>query len=99
MEKATLKMSDGGTVGYIKYHYVDDPADQFKCTIYTDFDLMCYDMAKFYAFSDLDDSLELIEAYWDGEKVTYGGWEPQMCFSFYIKGELVWRNWFDNWDH
>ena len=84
-------------IGYIKW--VERDSGNFTVTTYDNLDKMCFDMAHFYAWSDCDDSFDLVEAFWDGAQVRYAGWLPQMQFDFYREGELVWRNWFPQWDH
>ena len=86
-------------IGIIKWHDKNAAMDEFEYETFTSLDQMCYTMALFYCWNDCDDSYDIVEATWDGKKVSYAGWLPQMQFDFYCDGELVWRNWFPNWDH
>lgn len=84
-------------VGYIKWIEVD--SGEVSLETFDDLDRMCFELAQFHAWNDLDDSYEIEEAVWEGKKVRYAGWQPGMQFDFYIDNELIWRNWFPNWDH
>lgn len=57
------------------------------------------EVAKQICFGDLDGS-EVTEIVFDGEKVHYSGWQPDMLYSFRNeKGEEVWSGYFPEWEH
>ena len=85
-------------VGVVKEHWIDD--DETTFTTFTSLDQMCHELSKFYAFRDLDDSLEIIDIYWNGKPIHYAGWQPDMVYEFCNQaGEVIWRNEYPNWEH
>lgn len=87
------------------YHYtvLVDCGDHYE-RIYHSFETeneMFYAAAKLVAFDDLDTGIEL-ESLWVNEmECEYKGWMPGMhiCFVDAHTGELVWEDWFPEWDH
>lgn len=49
---------------------------------YEDCEEVLYDAASFYAYSDCDDSCEIMMIVADGIPLRYVGWKPGMRFEF-----------------
>ena len=61
---------------------------------------LCYKASQFYAWSDCDDTYEIVEIMCDGRKLEYVGWQPGMLFEFVSEdGGIVYSANFPEWDH
>ena len=84
--------------GVLLLHWIDD--NETTLERFEDIDQMLHSASRIYAFSDLDDSLEIKGIYWNDKKLHYAGWQPDMLYEFKDEsGEVVWRNWYPSWDH
>lgn len=64
-------------------------------------DELFYELAKFYAFDDLDTGMGITEIICEGKSCYYIGWQPDMVIKFAYEegGETVWSGQFPEWDH
>ena len=64
-------------------------------------DALCYKAAQFYAWSDCDDTYEIVEIVCDGHELRYVGWQPDMLYEFkdLTDGRIVYSAEFPEWDH
>ena len=57
-------------------------------------------VSKMICFSDCDDHAEIVQIVHAGKEVHYGGWKEGMHYTFYDEdNNLVYENWFPQWDH
>ena len=75
----------------IVYHYYDDVLDTNTCYIryFETEGEMYYWAARFYAFHDLDDSMEIDAMYNSGREFVYVGWQPDMLIEFVDKATRI----------
>lgn len=88
-EHTYIKLRDRNT-GEFEYRYFEQG----------DIGALCYQASQYYAWSDCDDTYEIVEIMCDGEKIHYVGWQPDMLFEF--RGgynEIVYSANFPQWDH
>lgn len=64
-------------------------------------DELFYELAKIYAFDDLDIGMGVTEIICEGSNCYYRGWQPDMVieFAYEESGETVWSGQFPEWDH
>ena len=56
-------------------------------------------LSKRLCFSDCSNEL-VTEIYFEGKPIHYGGWKPNMLYTFYDENNnLVWAQDFPHWDH
>lgn len=97
---AVLKNSFYDEDTYIQLRDRDTGAIEMKYFEKGDVSTLCYKAAQFYAWSDCDDTYEIVEIMCDGEEIYYVGWQPGMLFEFVKKdGSLVYSAEFPEWDH
>ena len=88
-ENTYIKLRDRET-GDIAYRYFEKG----------DVGALCYKASQFYAWSDCDDTYEIIEIMCDGRELEYVGWQPGMLFEFESEdGGIVYSATFPQWDH
>lgn len=84
-----IKFRDRNT-GEIEYRYFEQG----------DIGALCYKASQFYAWSDCDDTYEIVEIMCDGKELYYVGWQPNMLFEFVSEdGGIVYSAEFPQWDH
>ena len=97
---AILKNSFYDENTYIKFRDRDTGAIEMKHFEQGDIGALCYKASQFYAWSDCDDTYEIVEIMCDGEPLFYKGWQPGMLFEFYdLNGTIVYSAEFMCWDH
>ena len=97
---AILKNSFYDENTYIKLRDRDTGAIEMKYFEQGDIGALCYKASQFYAWSDCDDTYEIVEIMCDGEPLFYKGWQPGMLFEFYdLNGTIVYSAEFMCWDH
>ena len=88
-ENTYIKLRDRDT-GEIEYRYFEQG----------DIGALCYNASQFYAWSDCDDTYEIVEIMCDGRELYYVGWQPNMLFEFASEdGGIVYSAEFPQWDH
>lgn len=88
-ENTYIKLRDRET-GEVEYRYFEKG----------DVGALCYKASQFYAWSDCDDTYEIIEIMCDGVELYYRGWQPGMLFEFVSEnGGIVYSAEFPQWDH
>lgn len=56
-------------------------------------------LSKRLCFSDCSNEL-VTEIYFEGKPIHYGGWKPNMLYTFYDENNtLIWAQAFPHWDH
>jgi hypothetical protein len=61
---------------------------------------LCYKASQIYAWSDCDDTYEIVEIMCDCRKLEYVGWQQGMLFEFVNEeGDVVYSAEFPQWDH
>lgn len=60
-----------------------------------------YELAKIYAFDDLDTGMRVTEIRCEGALCHYTGWQPGIVIEFAHNGsgKVVWSGQFPEWDH
>lgn len=60
-----------------------------------------YEVSKFYAFSDLDNTYSIHKIVFEGREVEYCGWDFGMHFVYKYKDtkEVAFENWYPQFDH
>lgn len=60
-----------------------------------------YEVSKFYAFSDLDNTYSINKIVFEGREVAYCGWDYGMHFVYKYKDtkEVAFENWYPQFDH
>ena len=60
-----------------------------------------YEVSKFYAFSDLDNTYSINKIVFEGREVEYCGWDFGMHFVYKYKDtkEVAFENWYPQFDH
>ena len=58
-------------------------------------------ISNIYAFSDCYEQYQILDIFYEGRKVKYVGWQPDMHFEYRFtdNNELAWEGWFEHWDH
>lgn len=89
-ENTYIKLRDRET-GEFEYRYFEQG----------DIGALCYKASQFYAWSDCDDTYEIVEIMCDGRKLEYVGWQPGMLFEYrdVESGEIVASAEHEEWDH
>ena len=79
-------------------HYDDDNLWVYS---YQTVEQLMYNVSKYYAFSDCDDSSYIIEIVCAGRSIEYIGWKPNMEYIFIDSKtkEVVWDEYFPQWEH
>lgn len=86
----------GGTI------ILKDLNDGEICTeTFDSMDDMLHRVSFMHAFSDCDDSFQILKVEWDGREIRYMGWQPGMKYEYYWadNGESMWVNYYPGWDH
>lgn len=86
---------------YIKLRDRDTGAIEMKYFEQGDIGALCYKASQFYAWSDCDDTYEIVEIMCDGRKLEYVGWQQGMLFEYrdVESGEIVASAEHWEWDH
>ena len=88
-ENTYIKLRDRET-GEVEYRYFEKG----------DVNALCYKAAQFYAWSDCDDTYEIIEIMCNGVELYYRGWQPCMLFEFVSEnGGIVYSAFHEQWEH
>ena len=89
-ENTYIKLRDRDT-GEIEHRYFEQG----------DIGALCYKASQFYAWTDCDDTYEIVEIMCDGRKLEYVGWQPGMLFEYrdVESGEIVASAEHWEWDH
>lgn len=89
-ENTYIKLRERET-GEFKYHYFEQG----------DMGALCYKASQFYAWSDCDDTYEIVEIMCDGRKLEYVGWQRGMLFEYrdVESGEIIASAEHWEWDH
>lgn len=89
-ENTYIKLRDRET-GEFEYHYFEKG----------DVGALCYKASQFYAWSDCDDTYEIVEIMCDDRELEYVGWQPRMLYEFKdcTTGRIVYSAEFMCWDH
>lgn len=60
-----------------------------------------YEVSKFYAFSDLDNTYSINKIVFEGREVAYCGWDFGMHFVYKYNDtkEVAFENWYPQFDH
>ena len=82
------------------YFYETEYDDGEKyITFFDTKDELFYEVAKFYAFDDLDTGMKVTSIYCEGP-CWYTGYQPDMVIEFdNIDGKIIWSGQFPEWDH
>jgi hypothetical protein len=98
---AVLKNSFYDENTYIKLVDRDTGAIEMKYFEQGDVGALCYKASQFYAWSDCDDTYEIVEIMCDGRELEYVGWQPGMLFEYrdVESGEIVASAEHWEWDH
>ena len=97
---AVLKQSFYDENTYIKLRDRETGAIEMRYFEQGDIGALCYKASQFYAWSDCDDTYEIVEIMCDGRKLEYVGWQPGMLFEFVNEdGDVVYSASFECWDH
>jgi hypothetical protein len=98
---AVLKNSFYDENTYIMLRDRDTGAIEVKYFEKGDIGAVCYKASQFYAWSDCDDTCEIVEIMCDGRKLEYVGWQQGMLFEYrdVESGEIVASAEHWEWDH
>lgn len=98
---ALLKNSFYDENTYIMLRDRDTGAIEMKYFEQGDIGALCYKASQFYAWSDCDDTYEIVEIMCDGRKLEYVGWQQGMLFEYrdVESGEIVASAEHWEWDH
>lgn len=98
---AVLKNSFYDENTYIKLRDRETGAIEMRYFEKGDIGALCYKASQIYAWSDCDDTYEIVEIMCDGHELGYLGWQPGMLFEFkdLVTGEIVYSATFECWDH
>ena len=98
---AVLKNSFYDEHTYIKLRDRDTGAIEMKYFEQGDMGALCYKASQLYAWSDYDDTYEIVEIMCDGRKLEYVGWQQGMLFEYrdVESGEIVASAEHWEWDH
>ena len=98
---AILKNSFYDENTYIKLRDRETGAIEMRYFEKGDIGALCYKASQIYAWSDCDDTYEIVEIMCDGHELGYLGWQPGMLFEFkdLVTGEIVYSATFECWDH
>lgn len=95
-----LKISFLDESTYIKFRDRETGEIVMKYFEKGDIGALCYKASQFYAWSDCDDTYEIVEIMCDGKELYYVGWQPNMLFEFVNEdGCLVYSAEFPEYDH
>lgn len=84
------------------YFYEEEFDDNERYLVFFDTkDELFYELAKIYAFDDLDTGMRVTEIICEGMLCHYTGWQPDMVieFAYNESGEVIWSGQFPQWDH
>lgn len=88
-ENTYIKLRDRET-GEFEYRYFEKG----------DIGALCYKASQIYAWSDCDDTYEIVEIMCDGKELYYVGWQPGMLFEFVSEDSgVVYSAEFPQWNH
>lgn len=98
---AVLKNSFYDENTYIKLRDRETGAIEMKYFEKGDIGALCYKASQLYAWSDCDDTYEIVEIMCDGRKLEYVGWQQGMLFEYrdVESGEIVASAEHWEWDH
>ena len=98
---AVLKNSFYDENTYIKLRDRETGAIEMKYFEQGDVGALCYKASQFYAWSDCDDTYEIVEIMCDGRELEYVGWQPGMLFEYrdVESGEIVSSAEHWEWEH
>ena len=98
---AVLKQSFYDENTYIKLRDRETGAIEMRYFEKSDIGALCYKASQIYAWSDCDDTYEIVEIMCDGRKLEYIGWQPGMLFEYrdVESGEIVASAEHWEWDH
>ena len=98
---AVLKQSFYDENTYIKLRDRETGAIEMRYFEKGDIGALCYKASQIYAWSDCDDTYEIVEIMCDGRKLEYIGWQPGMLFEYrdVESGEIVASAEHWEWDH
>lgn len=98
---AVLKQSFYDENTHIMLRDRDTGAIEMKYFEQGDIGALCYKASQFYAWSDCDDTYEIVEIMCDGRKLEYVGWQQDMLFEYrdVESGEIVVSAEHWEWDH
>lgn len=98
---SVLKQSFYDENTYIKLRDRDTGAIEMRYFEQGDIGALCYKASQFYAWSDCDDTYEIVEIVCDGRKLEYIGWQEGMLFEYkdVESGEIVASAEHWEWDH
>ena len=95
-----LKQSFYDENTYIKLRCRETGEFEYRYFEKGDMGALCYKASQFYAWSDCDDTYEIVEIMCDGRELEYVGWQPGMLFEFESEdGGIVYSASFEEWDH
>ena len=99
MESNKARITNYKLVYRVDYGDGDDEVDTYVQYFDSENALLCT-VSKLYAFDDCC-PVEVLEIVSDGRELRYCGWRPGMEYSYYDKEtkEVVWTEYFDEWDH
>lgn len=97
---SVLKQSFYDENTYIELRNRETGETEYRYFEQGDIGALCYRASQFYAWSDCDDTYEVVGIMCDGEALYYRGWQPGMLFEFYdCNGTIVYSAEFPEWDH
>ena len=93
MARNAVKMTD--------YFYETEYDDGEKyITFFDSKDELFYELAKIYAFDDLDTGMKVTKIVYEGMRCHYIGWQPDMVIEFANEnGDIIYGGEFPQWDH
>jgi len=93
MARNAVKMTD--------YFYETEYDDGERyITFFDTKDELFYELAKLYAFNDLDTGMEVTKIVCEGKPCYYTGWQPDMVIEFANEnGDIIYGGQFPEWDH
>lgn len=93
MARNAVKMTD--------YFYETEYDDGEKYIIFFDTkNELFYELAKIYAFDDLDTGMKITKIVYEGMHCHYIGWQPDMVIEFANEnGDIIYGGEFPQWDH
>ena len=98
---ALLKNSFYDENTYIKLRDRETGAIEMKYFEQGDVGALCYKASQLYAWSDCDDTYEIVEIMCDGHELCYMGWQPCMLFEFkdLVTDAIVYSAEHMQWNH
>lgn len=84
-----------------EYFYETEYDDGEKyITFFDSKDELFYELAKIYAFDDLDTGMKVTRIYCENKPCYYTGWQSDMVIEFVNDEErTIWIGQFPEWDH